>query len=538
MLRNKPRVSYSGLTVVLSNPSRFDKVSLLSANGGVMFNNWCLQPDINVMQCDVRLADDNSPWLDGTKCILLLGEYAMHKYCDVGRNTVASNTLNEMRGSVLHIGDIPAIASFYPQDAVDIKSWEQQLNEDSKEYQDADEGASDEDDEGDVKRFSITKRSNFSFWLKRDVWKCKQILKHGSAAYHNSNPPIYRIYPSADEVISALKGTVGQWIYFDMETDYEEQNMLCFSFSFDGHTIYCVPVLDNDYHWAYSSLHHIMGALALAISRNTIVAHNGAAFDFFVLAHKYKIAIGKSYDTMMAMHRCFPDIEKSLGHCTSYWTWETFHKDSDSRAYFTREHMMQKLTYCGKDVYTMYLVHKEIEKYAKTIPGLPESITCAMDSIRPYLIATLQGVRYSQEKVTALQQTDIRLLEQYMRCIRLLIGDESMQEIRTKALKGKAKAFPPSNKQCCYYFHEMLGYPVMQRGKPHHKTGERFPSLAKKAMFKLALKYPDNPVITFINLWRQTQEELKKLTFVPWKDNNNETYREPKDTITQDTLFR
>ena len=80
----------------------------------------------------------------------------------------------------------------------------------------------------------------------------------------------------------------------DIETDYEEQNLQCFAFSFDGITIYSVPILDFNYRWAYSSAHLILRALAVAIRDNILVAHNGASFDFFVLAFKYKIVINNT----------------------------------------------------------------------------------------------------------------------------------------------------------------------------------------------------------------------------------------------------
>src|SRR6266404_270380 len=95
MLRHKPRLTYSGLTIVMSKPSRFDNQHLLSGNGGVYFNNECLKPNgVNILQCDVRLFEDNSPLIDNTKCILLLGEEAAQSWL---RNK--DNSLNEIRGS-------------------------------------------------------------------------------------------------------------------------------------------------------------------------------------------------------------------------------------------------------------------------------------------------------------------------------------------------------------------------------------------------------------------------------------------------------
>lgn len=511
MLRSKPKFKYCGLTVVMSNPSRFDSLRLLSANGGLLFDNHCLRPEYNSMQCDIRLADDTTPLLPDTECLLLLGEHAMHKFLP----ETLGNSLNEMRGSLMYHKGIPAIASYLPQDAVDLKNYEKENNPYAKDYSaDSEVSSSDEDeDEGDVKRHGKTKRANYSFWLKADTAKCKKILAGYSPVV---GKPKYIIYPSAKEVIDVLTNTKNEILFFDIETDIEECNLQCFSFSFDGSTIYSVPVLDYDYKWTYTNLYHILRALAVAIRDNTLVAHNGQTFDFFILAWKYHIPIVRTYDTMIAMHRCFPDIEKSLGHCVSYWTWEKFHKDENSIAYRTHDQMMDRLRYCGKDVYTMYLVYNAIESYAKTIPGLSDSIKAAMRCIRPYLTSTLQGIRVNEDKINSMCNENDRLMVQYNRMIEILIGEQGMKDIRGT---GKVGMFAGSTKQCCTYFHELLGYPVMFRSKD---TGQ--PSLGKKSLYKLALKY-NNPVLTLVNIYRSTKKETSRLRFLPWIDDR------PKVTI-------
>ena len=509
MLRNKPRLKYCGLTLVLSNPGRFDNINLLTATGGVFFNSYCLLPEFNQMQCDIRLMEDKSPWLENTKCILLLGQAAMHEYCP---KETGNNVLNEMRGSPLYVDGIPAMATFFPQDCADIKNHEQSLNKESKEYTGDESEGNDDDGDADVKRFSHTKRSNYAFWAKHDVEKCKRLLTENRSRWPIENAPVYKIYSPAQEVIQELESHKNEYLYFDIETDYEEQNLLCFSFSFDGRFVYSVPILNTDYHYAYSALPLIIRGLIKAIKNNIIVAHNGAAFDFFVLGSKYHIPIYRSYDTMVAMHRCFPEVEMSLGHCTSYWTYQMFHKDTDSRSYRTSEDLMNKLKYCGKDVFTMFLIHKAITSYAGTVPGLTESINCANCSIRPYLITTLQGIRYSQEKVTKMCNEYDRLMMEYLRIIDILIGPSGMADCK-KAVKGKAKAFPSSNAQCCEYFHNLLGYEVVYRSKKTQK-----PSLGKGAIYKLALLHK-NPVITFVMLYRKIQKEYSALNFCPWKDD-------------------
>jgi DNA polymerase I-like protein with 3'-5' exonuclease and polymerase domains len=225
---------------------------------------------------------------------------------------------------------------------------------------------------------------------------------------------------------------------------------------------------------------------------------------------------------MLAMHRCFPDLEKSLGHCVSMFTYERFHKDEDSTAYITHGQMMDRLRYCGKDVRTMFLTHKGIEAYAKTIPGLQHSIDTANDSIVPYLVTSLRGIKYNPTDVQKMCSENDELMMQYVRCCKLLIGEKGMGDVLA-IVKGKPKLFPGSNPQCAAYFHELLGYSVVARSK---KTGK--PSLAKYAMFKLALKY-ENPVIQFVLAYRHVQKEFGTLKFTPWKDDQNKIYETPKE---------
>lgn len=182
LLRTKPSLSFCGLTIVLSNPSRFDTVRLLTGGAMHVVNDLCLRPDYNIMQCDVRVADDKSPWLPNTKCIMLLGEYALHTYVNKSR----LNTLNEARGSLFEINGIPAIGSYYPQDCCDFKNYELEHNVNAKSVEQIDDG----DDE---KALGSTSRKNYSFWLKSDIKKAKWILKNGRPIIELQ--PKYVVYP-------------------------------------------------------------------------------------------------------------------------------------------------------------------------------------------------------------------------------------------------------------------------------------------------------------------------------------------------------
>jgi len=518
--RVPPKLTYSGLTIIMSHPSRFDKYDLLSANGGYFFTKECLYPVVNRMQCDVRLTSNKEPLIEGTKCVLLLGEQAAREWLG---NT--ENSLNEMRGSVYLINGIPHIASYLPQDATDVTAQHESkfnsyLAENNVTDEFGDEG--DEENEQDEKRrHGFTKRKNYRFWLQADTKKALFILRHGIPP--RPFEPIYHIYPSASTVLLQLDNCTNQNLFIDIETD-PARHILCFSFAVDYGPTYCIPCILHDYQWAYAELPQIFRALALAFQRNTTVAHNGAGFDFFVFATMYRIPVGdKLYDTMLAHHRCFPEVEKSLGHVTSYWTHEPFHKDESNFAYNTPAVCRQLWNYNAKDVYTMQLVHKAINEYAARRPGLTESIQQANDSIKPYLTTSVQGIKMDYDKRDEVMQENDGLMEQYLRLIDLLIGRDFV-----KALRGKGKSgMPGSNLQCCRYFHDTLGYPIVNYGK-QRKDGTKGPSLGKKNMLKLRLKH-DNPVIDIVLAYRETSKESGSLKFTPYKVYATNTIEETKE---------
>lgn len=499
MLRHKPRFTYCGLTIILSNPSRFDRLELLAGTCGWWFNEKLLQPDYNKFQCDIRVKEDRSPLLDGTKCVLLLGEPAMQLW------TGKTNTIGEVRGSVYIIDGVPHIASYMPVDVFDIVDHESDINPLAQHTDDYEE---DDEEGGDEKRkHGFTSRKNYGFWLTKDVERVKHILEYGIPA---STPVNYVTYPRQEEVEAILQDTKGKVLHYDKETDYE-LNTQCFSFGFDdAPAIYNVPCLLPDYSWAYTGLHKIWKALAVGIRDNCLVAHNGANFDFFVLAHKLRIPINKVFDTMIAHHRCWPEQEKSLGHAMSHLTWLPFHKDTDA-PYSSLENARLKWEYCGRDVYGMKIAYKALLAYAKTIPGLMASIQQAMASIKPYLTTTLQGIEYRQDILTETMAENDRWMMQYHRMIGLLVGEQSLPYVQ-----GKSKSsMPGSNTQCCRYFHDLLGYPIIGYGKTK-EDGTRSPSLGKKNLYKLRLSN-ENPVIDLCLAYRETAKETGSLKFNPWK---------------------
>ncbi len=505
----------------MSNQSRFDTRELLSGNGGYFFNTDCLYPlGINRYQCDIRLSSCKEPLLAGTRGVLLLGSRAMDQW--LPEHITKANTLHELRGSAYQLDpnvDVTYLASYLPQDAVDIIDHEKKLNilaagalgglADDKKTDD-DSGVSEK------RRHSTTFRANYRFWLKKDVEKLVRIIKSpiNPGRLPAQTPTTYEIYPNASIVIDLLLCTKQSLLFFDMETT-PDLRITCFAFGFGIDAVFVVPVVRHDYSLAYdnTTLARIFRALTIAIRDNTLIAHNGAGFDFFVLGVKYHIPIGKKvYDTMIAQHRIYPDIEKSLGHCTSLWTYEPYHKDEANFSFGSVEQAYKLWAYCGKDVSTMIRIYEAQQKHANTIPGLRESIDQANASIRPYLITTILGISYNVDRVIETMAENDRLLTQYLRMIKLLIGAECSKRIKPKS-KTSVECLPMSNSQCTSYFHKEMGYKVQGYGKVR-KDGSRAPSLAEKLMLKLRLQY-NNPVIDLCLAYRQTAKESSSLKFTP-----------------------
>jgi hypothetical protein len=493
ILRHRPKFSYSGMTIIMSNRGRYDRSALMDDNSGVWFSEECLGPELNRYQCDIRLIDDKSPLLTGTKVVLLLGARAHSLY------TGANTSLDENRGSPIIVDGIPCISSFTARDALDPKDYESTKNPDAVREEDEDE--SEEAKAGDVykeKGRGSTAWGNYQFWLKADVKKAIRILENNGRIPDSGVKPNYIIQPSSRQIIEVLSKTKGCDLYFDMETDFYSMDMRCFAFSFSNkpEDVYVVPVLDTNYKPAYSDLVSIFRAFAIAVRDNCMVAHNGAMFDFVVLAYKYRIPIGKRcYDTLVANHRIFPTIEKSLGHCVSYWTYEPYHKNEGIHGYHNQEQARQLYLYCGKDVFTMYLVKKAQLEYASKDAGLQASIQQGQDAIRPYLTTSLLGIKFNEKlRQEKLKEND-RLMTQYLRLMRILCGPTIEPLI--------------SNQKCTKYFNEVMGYPVVK------KTKKGASSLAEDALYKLRLKV-NNPVIDVLIRYRQTQKESGTLNFRPW----------------------
>lgn len=496
-----PTLPYVGITIIMSNPSRADLVAgrLLTGIAGWKFCEILSKQGIYLAQCEVRTKEEQGAFRSNTKVVLLLGLDAFRLWTG---NT--QHTLGEIRGSIYTVRGLAAIASYLPQDCNDPVDYESTHNMllVSRAVEPVEKliGANEK------RKHGITSRSNWFFFLKWDVKKLVTILRNNGVVPAPTIKATYSLFPSAKHIIEELNSTTDGQLYIDIETD-ENLGLKCLGYGFDNGNVTVFPIVDFQYKQVYPEMAQILRAFALACCRNTVVAHNGSGFDFPVLMYFYHILMGRRfYDTMLAFHRCFPVVEKSLGHLTSLFTYQSFHKDEGSGAYHTLQDMRNLLAYCGKDVYTMILIRQAIDKYALTIPGLSNSIEQVNDSIHAYTLMMMMGIHYKKEILDEVMKENDGLMTGYNRIINYLIGEKAMTELNRKS----KKSVPGSNTKCTTYFHDMLGYGVVGKSK---KTGK--PSLSKKNLFKLQLQH-NNPVISFCLAYRETAKESGSLKFQPW----------------------
>ena len=127
LVHRPPRLKYNGITIILSEPSRFDlkRNELLSGLSGLWFKEECLRPETNIFCCDLRTLECEEPFFPETKVLFLLGEKAFKAH-----SLLTDYSLDNQRGCPLKtkFPDIKAVASYTPQDACDIKNWELEYN--------------------------------------------------------------------------------------------------------------------------------------------------------------------------------------------------------------------------------------------------------------------------------------------------------------------------------------------------------------------------------------------------------------------------
>lgn len=347
-MHNPPKIKYSGLTILLNHPSRFDtRGELISGYAGQFVDNTILP--LSRYSIDIRDCSVSAPLLPSTRVVLLLGaeSLALVRPDLFQDNRKPQDVLNEQRGCPFLLNEIIYLPSYAPQDTFDRRDFSSNEDDESES-----EGGQDSNAE---KGHQKTRRKNWKFWLYNDLRKCVYILQHG---FRQPNPVKHFIFTTSQEICHELGSVKNKHLVFDIETD-KQFNLTCFGFRFmdyslahDCSPIYVVPFKRFNSTLAYDSLEicRILRNLAIAFRDNTVVGHN-LSFDLFVMAYKYRIPFPKKvFDSMLGFHRCTPGYEvvdtlkgkipiRDLVGKSDFWIWSW----KDGKPYPTKATNVRKV---------------------------------------------------------------------------------------------------------------------------------------------------------------------------------------------------
>ena len=399
MIHN-PTKDYSGLTIILDKPSRFDVDAgrLITGWAGSNFESF-LYP-INREECQIRTLDEGmGNLLPNTKSILGLGDGCIGNLCS------KDLTLNEIRGYPLNYQGIPMILSYAPQDAYDRMDFSKPdgVEENNKE-------------DDNIKGHGKTRRRNRRWWMMQDISRSVYLSK---SSIPNIKKRDVRIALGQPFILSKLNELKNSLLYLDIEID-KNKNLTCIGLGFDD-IVFVWPwkTFRNETFYSDNWNRKFIQALVKAMNNNTVVVHNGM-FDLFVLCYFYKIPFPKKViDTMLCWHRLYPELEKSLGHLLSYLTWLPYHKSEgifDTRSY---EQDKQLWEYNSKDIIAMMELLPKLLKELKENDCLKSAeFVCSM--IRPYLTMMYKGMKLDTSKMLERYNNLSFKRNQIDRCLKII----------------------------------------------------------------------------------------------------------------------
>lgn len=425
------------IAIILDRPSRFDtEDKLIQGYAGQWF--WKnIFPNVS-SNSQVTTLDKFQDFKPEVKVAFLLGEETLQFFKPEAQ-------LNSWRGCPFTIKtklgqEIICVASYTPQDAFDRKNYGKPTNE-TKE------------DKGTEKDHQKTNRKNRRFWLYHDT---KKVLRYHSFGIKKYSSFDTKLYPSADFICATFDSFINKELSFDIETD-PRRNITCFSVAWESsdQTISSVtiPVKTYKEELAYEAqdMLRIFRSLGVLFTRNTIIGHN-LMFDLLICLYKYKIPVPpKLYDTMLAHHRCYPEVEKSLAHCISLYLDLPYHKDEAIFEPKNFEQEQQLWKYNAKDVYTTLLIYKAIKRRAE-MQVATSSVDQACRSVRPYLFASVLGARVNTEARSLLYNKQLKRYEQYCRILKILCGFSFN---------------PRSPQQVSKYYYDYLGHEKPAKDPTH-----------------------------------------------------------------------
>lgn len=455
--------------LVLPKPSRYDR-----ANNGILVGpaRTLVNETLGVGNYDCCYAEDFERRRAGFSHIILSGQESLDKM-HLGQ------TLSSARGFVWHLGQQKLVATFWPQDCVDV------IDRESTDDEDED------DKSGNNKDDAKTARKNFRFWFKQD---CAKLLR-GEVPETDGRIQISTSYQMLDGNSGAdyLAGKQGCYLYLDIESHPDTDTINCLSFACNNEPVYTVCIYDYKNQLQPHAV-RFMAALQRAFYRNTIVIHN-AAFDLPFLHIFHGMSFGDQIeDTMLMGHRIWPEAEKSLAHQISLWINAPYHK-SEGGTWHPRswKQMDQLMRYNSKDVYRLRSVHQAQWHYVNNSgdQGLIDSVQSVNAAIFPYLWTSLHGLPINGRKLVTYRQQQSQNKADWLKVVEIMAG---------------YPLNPGSSDQIGKYLTEYLHYDVLS------KTETGAPCCDESALYKYLAKY-GNPIIRAFLKYKSAQKIESELGF-------------------------
>lgn len=411
--------------------------------------------------------------------VLLMGQRTLQQWVGADASIFTS------RGAPLQVLGRPATATFDLQDAYDfVSQGHDNVHEESKS-QDA-----------TFKDRATTQKRNWPFWIVADATKLLTV------PMATEEPKLVAAPQNVDYYIHRLSTLKGHTLYLDIEVSIDAGKLDCFGVAIDDSPVVVFPVYDyrHELYYSRATTLRLLAALGAAMTNNLTVVHNGM-FDLVYLLTECRLPIGnRVFDTMLCQQRLFPEIEKSLGHAISMWTWQPWHKGEGGTPH-TKQGQERYWQYNAKDVWCTRMVHRAQLAYLAANPTYQSSVDQVMASVRPYVIMTATGCRISKPNLARKLMELIARRDQYGRILRLLTN--------------LPKLNPASVDQLRKFFFETLAY------KPTGYTASGKPELGEKQIYQLALAY-DNPALQVLLAYRELDKEISMASFqgwcLPWRE--------------------
>lgn len=255
-------------------------------------------------------------------------------------------------------------------------------------------------------------------------------------------------------------------VAYDIETSFG--SITCVSLAFSPTDSMSIPTTKK--YWGSTlRLKDVIKQIQWVLTDNTglKIAQN-ASFDIQYLMRLFNILPSKPwFDTMIAQHSCYSEMQKSLAFLTSIYTNEPYYKDDLKvwNADMTDNHKLWN--YNARDSAVTFEIKNALDIEMDSL-GVRHTYNFMMDLLEPLLFMMLKGVRIDTDKKQEYRDKLIPQLEEKIAHIQTTYGDVN----------------PNSPKQVAALIDRLGLTPIINR-----KTGK--PTTNRKALTKLSAKSPE-----------------------------------------------